>query len=92
MEESLLKMLLQAQLGEITEYHIYRCLAAREKDPRNREVLESIAIDEKDHYDIWKKYTGEDVNPSKFRVRYYLFLAVIFGLTFTVKSFFGVDV
>jgi VIT1/CCC1 family predicted Fe2+/Mn2+ transporter len=85
MNGPLRKMLLQAQLGEITEYHIYLRLAAREKDPGNRQVLERIALDEKEHFDIWKKYTETEVKPSMFRVHYYLFLATIFGLTFTVK-------
>lgn len=78
-------MLTQAQHGEITEYHIYLRLADREKLPSNREVLRRIAREEKDHFDIWKKYTGEDVRPSMFRIRFTLFLATLFGLTFTVK-------
>ena len=63
-------MLVQAQRGEITEHHIYLRLADREKDPSNRDVLRRIAREEKDHYDIWEKHTGEDVRPSVFRVKF----------------------
>lgn len=78
-------MLVQAQQGEITEHHIYLRLADRERDASNREVLRRIAREEKDHFDIWKKHTGEDVKPSMLRVRFTLFLAAFLGLTFTVK-------
>ncbi len=78
-------MLVQAQSGEITEHHIYLRLADRERDPSNREVLRRIAREEKDHFEIWKQHTGEEVRPSMVRVRFYLFLAALFGLTFTVK-------
>jgi VIT1/CCC1 family predicted Fe2+/Mn2+ transporter len=78
-------MLLQAQEGEIAEHRIYLRLAAREKDPSNRRVLERIAAAEKEHYDIWKRHTGKDLRPSMLRVRFYLFLAAIFGLTFALK-------
>jgi VIT1/CCC1 family predicted Fe2+/Mn2+ transporter len=85
MDKYLYKMLLRAQSDEITEHHIYLRLAAREKVSANREVLERIASDEKDHFEIWKSRTGRDVKPSKLLVRFYLFLSRLFGLTFAVK-------
>ena len=85
MDTQLLKRLLQAQTDEITEHHIYVRLAAREKESANREVLERIAVDEKDHYNIWKRRTGRDVKASILRIRFYLILARLFGLIFAVK-------
>ena len=35
--------------AEITESRIYRRLAAREKNPQNRQVLEQIAAEEEKH-------------------------------------------
>ena len=85
MDKLLNKRILQAQTDEITEHHIYLRLAAREKEASNRKVLEHIAADEKDHYDIWKRHTGRDVKPSRLKVVFFLFLARLFGLIFAVK-------
>lgn len=85
MDERLHKMLLKAQVDEITEYHIYLGLAACEKDPSNRKVLERMAADEMEHYEHWRKHTGKSVKPSMLRVRLFRFMAAFFGLTFTVK-------
>lgn len=54
------KALLRFQQNEITESLLYTQLAAIEKDPSNKEVLLQIANDEKGHYTILKKYTGQE--------------------------------
>ncbi len=77
--------LLERQRDEITEYHIYRALAQRMSDPANREVLEEIAGMEKRHYDLWREVTGEEVAPQRWKVRLYVTLATLFGLTFTLR-------
>jgi VIT1/CCC1 family predicted Fe2+/Mn2+ transporter len=77
--------LLDYQRDEITEYHIYRRLAARQKSSANREVLERIAEDEKRHYEQWKAYTGETVAPSSVKIWFYVWISRIFGLTFGLK-------
>lgn len=77
--------LLAAQGNEITEHHIYLRLADRERDPKNAEVLRHIAQDERRHYDYFRTLTGQDVAPRAGMVRWYVFLAVAFGLTFSVK-------
>jgi vacuolar iron transporter family protein len=85
MDKILYKKLLRAQTAEITEHHVYLRLAAREKDSANREVLEHIAADEKEHCGIWKNHTGADAKPSMLLVRFYQLLARLFGLIFAVK-------
>jgi VIT1/CCC1 family predicted Fe2+/Mn2+ transporter len=85
MDKRLYKRILRAQVDEITEHHIYARLAAKEKDPGNRKVLERIAADEKDHYRIWKGQTGRDVKPSIPLIGFYLILARLFGLIFALK-------
>lgn len=64
--------LLAHQRDEITEHHIYHRLSQMQHSPENRRILESIAEDEKRHYDQWKRYTGEDaqVNWAKVRLFY----------------------
>ncbi len=77
--------LLESQRSEITEYHIYRKLASVTGDPGNRNVLERISDGEKDHYEYWKRFTGEDVAPSRMKVALYYFLARFLGLSFSLK-------
>lgn len=76
---------LQSQENEITEYRIYRKLAKSAKTFHNRKVLNNIAKDEFRHYKFWKKQTGEEVGPSRFRIWKYTTIARVFGLTFGVK-------
>lgn len=83
--EATRKQFLSFQRDEITEYHIYRALAAVTKDPGNREVLNRIADDEKRHYEQLKEATGTDVRPDRFRVWNYVMISRVFGLTFGIK-------
>ena len=77
--------LLEYQRNEITEYHLYRRLAAMQNSPENARILENIAEDEKRHYEQWKGYTGEDVRPDWAKVRKYCWISRVFGLTFGTK-------
>jgi VIT1/CCC1 family predicted Fe2+/Mn2+ transporter len=79
------RQLLQFQRNEITEHHLYRRLAARLKSEQNRKVLEQISDDELRHYEAWKSYTGEDVKPNLWKVRWFCLLSRIMGFTFAVK-------
>ncbi len=71
--------------NEITEYHIYKQLAAREKNEENRRVLETLSTDEKRHYDLIKSETGVAAVPDRFKIVWYSFLARTLGLTFAIK-------
>jgi hypothetical protein len=84
-DEKTRDFLLQSQKNEITEYHIYKRLSERTKDLHNKEVLKSISNEELRHYNIFKKYTGEEVKPNMGKVKRYLWLCKIFGLTFGIK-------
>ncbi|AKJ64110.1 VIT1/CCC1 transporter family protein [Kiritimatiella glycovorans] len=78
-------LLLKFQRNEITEYHIYQSLAELPSASENAEVLRRIADDEKEHYELWKNYTGEDVEPDRKRVLFYTWISRVFGLTFGIK-------
>ncbi len=84
-DEKVHQILYLLQKGEITEYMIYRKIAARVGDDHNRQILERIAGQEFEHYAIWKSYTRRDAGPDTLRVWYYYFLALVFGITFTIK-------
>jgi len=77
--------LLLYQKNEITEHHIYRMLAEAVKSPENRQVLEKIADDELEHYQTWRTYTQQDVQPDQLSIRKYYWISRIFGFTFGVK-------
>ncbi|MGI6193570.1 MAG: VIT1/CCC1 transporter family protein [Christensenellales bacterium] len=77
--------LLKMQQNEITEYLTYTRIAKRLKDENNKKVLLNIAAEEKAHAEVWKKYTGQDPRPNMRRVRWYAFLARVFGITFALK-------
>lgn len=79
------RAILAAQKNEISEYFIYRKLAAWTHDSRNREVLEKIAEDEHAHYEFWKKHTGKEVTPSRLKIWRYALIARALGLTFGIR-------
>jgi VIT1/CCC1 family predicted Fe2+/Mn2+ transporter len=83
--------LLAMQQGEITEHHIYTKIAAAQKEPHNREVLNRIAQDELGHYGIWKRYTHQDVEPNTPRIWFYYLIARVLGITFAIKLMEGVE-
>lgn len=73
------------QLSELTESVIYDRLADIEKHEDNKKVLRQIALEERAHYELLKTFSGESLKPNKQRVRWYGFLARVFGLTFAIK-------
>ncbi|MDQ2690458.1 MAG: VIT1/CCC1 transporter family protein [Chloroflexota bacterium] len=85
LSESVRRQVLRFQQTEITEYHIYKRLAKKVNSPENAEIIEQIAEDELRHYNSWKKYTNEDVQPRWFFVWFYYLISVIFGFTFGIK-------
>lgn len=79
------KAFLNFQCNEITESIIYSKLVTIEKNAENRDILVKIAEQEIAHYHVLRKFTGEDVQPQKFRIIRYYWLARVFGLTFALK-------
>ncbi|NLD74407.1 MAG: rubrerythrin family protein [Chloroflexi bacterium] len=80
-----MEALLRSQRNEITEYHIYRRLAEATADPHNREVLNRIAEEERQHYGFWKQYTDQDVEPDRGKVSRYVAISRVLGLTFGIR-------
>ncbi|MCM8768302.1 MAG: VIT1/CCC1 transporter family protein [Candidatus Omnitrophica bacterium] len=79
------KRIAEYQRNEITEHHIYQRLGETIISPENRKILQDIAADELHHYQVWKKYTGRDIEPSVLRFWRHYWVSKIFGLTFGVK-------
>ncbi len=80
-----IKDIQQFQENEITEYYIYERLAKRIKDAENASLLKRIADDEKRHYTFWKKYSGKDVKPNRWKIFKFYWIARLLGLTFGIK-------
>ncbi len=83
MDQELLNDILKFQKNEITEHFVYKKLA--ERDEKNGEILNRIAGDEYKHYMFWKNLSGRDVNPDERKIKKYLFISKIFGITFAIK-------
>lgn len=80
-----LEIIRKMQQSELTESVIYEKIAAFAKGEENRQTLLRLAREEKAHYEIWKKYTGEELKPQRGKVLKYTFLARTLGFTFAVK-------
>lgn len=80
-----LERILKYQRDEETGHLTYSRIARREKDPHNREILETIARDEKQHAIVFQRYSGEKVEPNRLQVFWYTVLSVLLGYTFVIK-------
>lgn len=85
LSEDVRRRVLAFQQTEITEHHIYKRLAKKINSPENAKIIEQIAEDELRHYNGWKNYTGQDVQPRWFSVWFYYLVSLIFGFTFGIK-------
>ena len=80
-----LQIIKKMQQSELTESVIYEKIAKFAKGEENKKVLMRLAKEEKNHYEIWKSYTGIEMKPQKFKIFKYKLIARIFGFTFAVK-------
>jgi vacuolar iron transporter family protein len=85
LSEHVQRQVLKFQQTEITEYHIYRRLARKVTPIENAQIIEQIAADELRHYNGWKKYTNQDVEPRWIMVWFYYGISILFGFTFGIK-------
>jgi len=79
------KHLMIIQKNEITEYNVYRLLAKSVKDKNNSEILKKIGNDEFEHSEFWKNYTKTEIKPNRIKIFFYVLIAKILGITFSIK-------
>ena len=79
------KELLVLQQEEINGHHTYARLAEVVKDPNNSKVISRISGEELKHYQLWKRYTQQDVKPNGFRIAFFFWVSKLFGLTFGIR-------
>ena len=80
-----LSVIRKMQQNELTESVIYEKIAQFAKGEENKKTLLRLSQEEKAHYEIWKKYTGEELKPEKGKVFKFTWIARILGFTFAVK-------
>ena len=80
-----LAIIKRMQQNELTESAIYEKIAAFAKGEENKQTLMRLSREERAHYEIWKHYTGQEMQPEKGKVFWYTTMARIFGFTFAVK-------
>ena len=85
LSEADLRYVTAFQKNEITEHHIYKNLSKKVEGVKNRRIFAQISEDELRHYNVWKKFTGKDVAPDRFRIWLFSMIAMLFGFTFAVK-------
>ena len=83
--EEIRSKVLGFQRTEITEHHIYSRLAKKINSQKNAQIMERIAEDELRHYNEWKHYSQQDVQPDWLRVWWYYLISRVFGYTFGIK-------
>ncbi|WP_281951773.1 VIT1/CCC1 transporter family protein [Nitrosophilus kaiyonis] len=76
---------LKQQQNEINDFFLYMELSKLQKNKNNKKILQEIALQEKSHYEFWKKITKKDLKPQKWLILMYIFLAKLFGISFTLK-------
>lgn len=85
LSEKAMSIIRKMQQSELTESVIYEKIAAFAKGEENKNTLLRLAREEKAHYEIWKKYTGETMKPERGKVFWYTLTARVLGFTFAVK-------
>ena len=85
LSQKALKIITKMQQNELTESYIYHAIAKFAKGDENKKTLMRLGDEEKAHYEIWKKYTGVQMEPQKLKIFKYKLLARVLGFTFAVK-------
>lgn len=81
-----LQLMRKMQQNELTESATYTAIAARMKPGKNRDTLERMAQEERAHYEIWLRYTGQEMKPQQGKVRLRVLLSIVLGFTFVIKQ------
>ena len=79
------RRLLLFQKNEITDYQIYKKVITRIRLPENRHIMDDIANNELQHFQVLKRHTQQNITLDKWKIWKYFWISRIFGLTFGVK-------
>jgi vacuolar iron transporter family protein len=86
---TLSKVAVESASDEYTDHLVYKRLAesSSTKDPKFKQILNTLSNTEYRHYEFWKKYVpqGTKIVPRTTTIYVTLFLRLIFGSTFAIK-------
>ncbi len=85
LSQKTLEILVKSQVDEETDSLIYAFMSKKEKDPKNKKILEKMSNEEKDHAQMWKSLTKKDVKPKLALIFWYKILTIVMGFTFVLK-------
>lgn len=85
-DADLMSAIEKAQMDEEIGAAVYAFMAQREKDPRNKELLEQMAADEKLHAETWARITGRQMSAPAGKLFRLKMTTRILGFTFVMKS------
>lgn len=85
LDQEVIELLLHRQKDEVTGAILYRNMAKREKNQKNKELLLNMAKDEQEHAAVWADMTKQKVKPDTFRIKRLNLLSRILGFTFVLK-------
>lgn len=83
--ESTMQELIKDQQDEITAHFLYKKIADYVKDEKNSQIIHQVSMDELDHYNRLKTITNKELKPERFKILFYFWITIIFGLTFGIK-------
>ncbi|MFP3268935.1 MAG: VIT1/CCC1 family protein [Desulfurococcales archaeon] len=84
MDEYLERTIEKYCTDELIDSEVYNALSAHEKDPKRREILKRMSVEEKNHSDFWRELLGRDCKTKglKTKILLMLLLRKVLGLTF----------
>ena len=74
------------QKKEELEATIYDFMSKKEKNEDNKKTLKQIAEEEKEHANIWKSYSKENIKAGILSILFLKFLSITLGYTFVIKK------
>ena len=85
-KDLLIRNMLRLQRDELTSCIVYQKLSVREKNANNKQILQEISAEERNHYITLRNYTHRDVPPRRFLIFFYLMLVRLLGITFVIRQ------
>jgi len=79
------KLILRVQKSELTDHIVYKKLAEIIKNNKHRDMLEDIANEEIEHYQVFKSFTGKEVAPDEGKIFLFVLISRVLGLNFGLK-------
>ncbi|MCL2800007.1 MAG: VIT1/CCC1 family protein [Endomicrobia bacterium] len=81
----IINIITKYQCDEETASVVYRLIAVKVKDPRDKETLLKISDQEREHAAVWENYSGRHMPASRFKITWHILLSYVMGYTFLIK-------